>query len=54
MMQNDFAFLLERFGDFALAANHYNSALDILRRILGPDHPKTRMVANNLATLGKQ
>ncbi len=46
---NDFAYLLKQQGNYAAAVDHYRQALQIRRKVLGPAHPKTTLVMQNLA-----
>ena len=47
------AFSLDDRGDYAAAEPLYRQALDLSRRVLGPEHPDTATALNNLASLYK-
>ncbi len=49
---NNLGSALQDSGDLAGARAAYERALHILRRFLGPDHPNTRLVQQNLDSLG--
>ena len=48
---NNLGFLPETTGDYEAARPYYERALAILMARLGPDHPYTRTVGDNLAAL---
>jgi hypothetical protein len=48
---NNLGGLLQTVGDLAGARPLYERALAICERVLGPDHPSSRIVRENLAKL---
>ena len=38
-------------GNFPLAADYMRRALAVLEKVLGPDHPDTRQLRDNLAVI---
>jgi Tfp pilus assembly protein PilF len=48
---NNLGYLLQAMGDLAAARPYYERALAITEQVLGPDHPHTHIVRDNLATL---
>ncbi len=51
---NNLGGVLREQGDLAGARAHFERALAILERSLGPDHPKTQLVRENLDGLPPQ
>jgi len=51
---NNLGALLDSMGDYEGARPYYQRALAILTARLGPDHPHTRAVSDNLAALLEQ
>ena len=41
-------------GDYPTACTAYERALAIVEKVLGPDHPHTQTVRNNLASLDEE
>ena len=48
---NNLASALQHEGHYAEAEKSFREALDVQRRVLGPEDPDTLLSANNLATL---
>jgi Tfp pilus assembly protein PilF len=50
---NNLGLVLQAQGDLAGARACYERAVKILTQFLGPDHPNTQIVRENLQSLGK-
>lgn len=52
--RGNLAALLDRMGNLGAAADEFRAVLADYRRKLGPDHPDTRQIADNLATVERK
>ena len=41
-------------GDYQAAQPYYERALEIREKVLGPEHPDTKIVRGNLEALGEE
>ena len=51
---NNLGLVLRDLGEIDAARAHMSRALEIYRKVLGEDHPSTKTVRKNLASLDKQ